>query len=120
VRFAFFLRQHHTRDIMTGVKPEVIQKQHRDESSRLDVIIVGAGLGGLGAAISILLVGHNVHILESTPEIGEIGAGIQCLPNSSRVLISWGLEEYLSKHATSPRLQHDRLEGQQDKRYGFP
>ncbi|KAI8940516.1 hypothetical protein NX059_004193 [Plenodomus lindquistii] len=89
---------------MAPGKPPIIQKQQRDESSKLDVIIVGAGLGGLGAAISILLAGHNVHILESTSEIGEIGAGIQCLPNSSRVLISWGLEEYLSRHATRPRL----------------
>jgi salicylate hydroxylase len=69
----------------------------------LKVIIVGAGLGGLGAAISILLAGHNVHILEVASEIGEIGAGIQCLPNSSRVLISWGMEAALSRHATRPR-----------------
>lgn len=68
------------------------------------MIIVGAGLGGLGAAISILLAGHSVHILEVAPEIGEIGAGIQCLPNSTRILISWGLEETLSKAATSPRV----------------
>lgn len=67
-------------------------------------MIVGAGLGGLGAAISILLAGHSVEILEVAAEIGEIGAGIQCLPNSTRVLISWGLEERLSKHATTPRL----------------
>ncbi|USP76897.1 FAD/NAD(P)-binding domain-containing protein [Curvularia clavata] len=89
---------------MAPTKPQVIKQQHRDEASKLDVVIVGAGLGGLGAAISILLAGHNVHVLESASEIGEIGAGIQCLPNSSRVLISWGLEEYLAKHATIPRL----------------
>ncbi|KAF1842815.1 FAD/NAD(P)-binding domain-containing protein [Cucurbitaria berberidis CBS 394.84] len=89
---------------MASDKPQVIQKQQRDASSKLDVIIVGAGLGGLGAGISILLAGHNVHILESTAEIGEIGAGIQCLPNASRVLISWGLEGYLSQHSTAPRL----------------
>jgi salicylate hydroxylase len=58
----------------------------------------------LGAAISILLEGHNVQILEVAAEIGEIGAGIQCLPNSTRVLISWGLEDALSKYATTPRL----------------
>jgi salicylate hydroxylase len=74
------------------------------ERLRLQVIIVGAGLGGLGAAISILLAGHSVEILEVAPEIGEIGAGIQCLPNSTRVLTSWGLEERLSEYATSPRL----------------
>jgi salicylate hydroxylase len=68
------------------------------------VLIVGAGLGGLGAALSILLAGHSVQILESTSYIGEIGAGIQCLPNATRILIAWGLEEYLSKHATIPRL----------------
>ncbi|KAH7357369.1 FAD binding domain-containing protein [Pyrenochaeta sp. MPI-SDFR-AT-0127] len=89
---------------MAPSKPQVIQQQQRDASSKLKVIIVGAGLGGLGAAISILLAGHDVHILESAPEIGEIGAGIQCLPNSTRVLISWGMEEYFSQHVTTPRL----------------
>ncbi|KAH9878868.1 hypothetical protein J1614_002303 [Plenodomus biglobosus] len=89
---------------MAAGKPQVIQKEQRDASCKLDVIIVGAGLGGLGAAISILLAGHNVHILESAPEIGETGAGIQCLPNSSRILIALGLEKYLLQHATQPRL----------------
>lgn len=36
------------------------------------VIIVGAGLGGLGAAIAILLAGHTVAILESAAEIAEV------------------------------------------------
>ncbi|KAJ4382603.1 hypothetical protein N0V86_001825 [Didymella sp. IMI 355093] len=89
---------------MAPAKPQVIQQKQRDAVSKLDVIIVGAGLGGLGAAISILLEGHNVQILEVAAEIGEIGAGIQCLPNSTRVLISWGLEDALSKSATTPRL----------------
>ena len=65
--------------------------------------MIGAGLGGLGAAISILLAGHDVTILEAAAQIAEVGAGIQCLPNSSRVLISWGLEEALSAHATMPK-----------------
>ncbi|KAI0022481.1 FAD binding domain-containing protein [Xylariomycetidae sp. FL0641] len=67
------------------------------------VIVVGAGIGGLGAAISILLAGHDVTVLESASEIGEIGAGLQVLPNSSRVLISWGLKDRLVEHATTPR-----------------
>ena len=36
------------------------------------VIVVGAGLGGLGAAIAILLGGHDVTVLESTSEIAEV------------------------------------------------
>ncbi|KAF2682318.1 FAD/NAD(P)-binding domain-containing protein [Lentithecium fluviatile CBS 122367] len=88
---------------MAPAKPAVIQPQQRHADSRLNVIIVGAGLGGLGAAISILLSGHTVTILEAAHEIAEVGAGIQCLPNASRVLISWGMEVALSKHATRPK-----------------
>ncbi|KAF1999290.1 FAD/NAD(P)-binding domain-containing protein [Amniculicola lignicola CBS 123094] len=84
-------------------KPEVLKKQQRAPDDTLDVIIVGAGLGGLGAAISTLLSGHKVHILEAASAIGEVGAGIQCLPNSSRVLISWGLESTLGNYATTPK-----------------
>ncbi|KAI1634067.1 FAD/NAD(P)-binding domain-containing protein [Biscogniauxia mediterranea] len=83
--------------------PKEWQKSVRDPSSQLHVIVVGAGLGALGAAISILLAGHNVTILESVSNIGEIGAGIQVLPNSSRVLYPWGLRNAVSKHANLPR-----------------
>lgn len=41
--------------------------------------------------------------MEAAQEIGEIGAGIQVLPNSSRVLFSWGMEEQLAQHATRPK-----------------
>lgn len=44
-----------------------------------------------------------MHVLEAAPEIAEVGAGIQCLPNSSRVLVSWGMEDALSRHATRPK-----------------
>ena len=42
-------------------------------------------------------------MLESASAIGEVGAGIQVLPNSARVLFSWGLKEALEPHATWPR-----------------
>ncbi|KAI1373301.1 FAD/NAD(P)-binding domain-containing protein [Hypoxylon crocopeplum] len=86
-----------------GSPPTVWQKVERDPSNQLHIVVVGAGLGGLGAAIAILLAGHKVTVLESASEIGEIGAGIQVLPNSSRILISWGLEDKVAKHATMPR-----------------
>ncbi|KAJ4390987.1 hypothetical protein N0V93_004586 [Gnomoniopsis smithogilvyi] len=77
-------------------------KIERDGASKLNVIVVGAGLGGLGAAIAILLAGHNVTVLEAASDIGEVGAGIQVLPNSARVLQSWGLETTLEPYATKP------------------
>ncbi|CBF82416.1 hypothetical protein AN9161.2 [Aspergillus nidulans FGSC A4] len=81
----------------------VAEKQFRHESGKLKIVVVGAGLAGVGATIACLLAGHDVHLLESAKEIGEIGAGIQILPNSSRVLQHWGLEKALMKHATVPR-----------------
>lgn len=72
-------------------------------NSNQQVIVVGAGLGGLGAAISILLAGHDVTVLESASSIGEVGAGIQILPNSFKVLQSWGLEDKLRPFATAPK-----------------
>ncbi|KAL4734663.1 hypothetical protein BDV11DRAFT_50431 [Aspergillus similis] len=81
----------------------IAEKQFRHESGKLKIVVVGAGLAGVGATIACLLAGHSVHLLESAKEIAEIGAGIQVLPNSSRVLQHWGLERALMKHATVPR-----------------
>lgn len=41
-------------------------------------------------------------MLEAASEIGEVGAGIQVLPNSARVLRSWGLRDHLEPYATKP------------------
>lgn len=64
------------------------------------MIIIGAGLGGLGAAIAIRLAGHSVTVLESAREIGEVGAGIQCLPNSTKILRSWDVHGKLASKAS--------------------
>ncbi|EAU30746.1 conserved hypothetical protein [Aspergillus terreus NIH2624] len=82
----------------------VKSKQVREESCKLQILVVGAGLAGLGTAISCSLAGHDVHILEAAQEIREVGAGIQILPNSSRVLQHWGLDEQLKAHMTRPRV----------------
>jgi len=39
---------------------------------RLKITVVGAGLGGLGCAVACLLAGHDVEVLESAAEIGEV------------------------------------------------
>ncbi|KAJ4293248.1 hypothetical protein N0V90_008530 [Kalmusia sp. IMI 367209] len=69
---------------------------------KLRITIVGAGLGGLAAAIALRRRGHTVSILEKAPELGEVGAGIQVPPNSSRLLLKWGLGPYLQGKAIEP------------------
>jgi len=74
----------------------------RKASLILDIIVVGCGLGGLGAAFCLTQAGHRVTIIESSPVIGEVGAGIQVSPNSSRLLRRWGLAKHLDDIAVKP------------------
>lgn len=71
--------------------------------SPLHVVIVGAGLCGLAAAISTLLAGHRVTIVEAVSELKEVGAGLQLTPNGTRLLKSWGIADRLVDSATAPK-----------------
>lgn len=66
------------------------------------VCIVGAGLGGLAAAIGIAKAGHRVTILEQAKVLSEVGAGIQIPPNSSRILKRWGLLDKIEAVSVRP------------------
>ena len=68
----------------------------------LNIIVVGAGLGGLAATHSLAQAGHRVTLLESAPALGDVGAGIQVSPNVSRLLIRWGLGAALAATAVQP------------------
>jgi salicylate hydroxylase len=59
------------------------------------VIIVGAGIGGLTAALALLRRGIDVGVYEQAPELREIGAGVQISANGTRVLFALGLEAEL-------------------------
>ncbi|KAL6243005.1 hypothetical protein RBB50_010105 [Rhinocladiella similis] len=66
------------------------EKQYARAKVSLKVIIIGAGIGGLAAAVSLGKRGHDVRLIEFAPEIQEVGAGIQCAPNMLRMLDRWG------------------------------
>ena len=62
-----------------------------DTTSTSDVIVVGGGIGGLGAALALSRKGLQVRLLESCEEFGEVGAGLQIAPNCTRILDDYGL-----------------------------
>ena len=74
----------------------------------LSVAIVGGGIGGTAAALSLLRSGLDVHIYEQAKELREVGAGIQISPNASRVLHRLGLSDALSEMGVKPRAWHQR------------
>jgi salicylate hydroxylase len=69
------------------------------------VIIVGAGIGGLTAALALLRRGIDVEVYEQAPALGEIGAGVQISANGTRVLHALGLEAGLSACAVEAQLK---------------
>ena len=60
------------------------------------VAIVGAGIGGLIAAIAMHRRDIDVDIYEQSPQIAEIGAGVSLSPNAIKGLRALGLDEQIS------------------------
>lgn len=65
------------------------------------IIVAGAGIGGLAAAIALHALGHDVVVLESAPEILPLGVGINLLPHAAQVLDRHGLLGDLSASAVA-------------------
>ncbi len=57
------------------------------------VVVVGGGIGGLAAALSLARLGVAVSLLEQSTEIAEIGAGLQLAPNAFAALDVLGIGE---------------------------
>ncbi len=73
----------------------------------MHVLVVGSGIAGLAAAISLRRVGHIVHVYERSALSQEIGAAINVPPNASRILIGWGLDPAHHKFVKSRRVTYN-------------
>ncbi len=73
------------------------------------IIIAGAGIGGIVAALSLLQRGFDVDLYEQATDLQEIGAGVQISANGSRVLCALGLEAAMTGIASIPLGKEVRL-----------
>jgi 2-polyprenyl-6-methoxyphenol hydroxylase-like FAD-dependent oxidoreductase len=67
------------------------------------IIVVGAGIGGLAAAIGLRRAGHDVTILERSPRLEGIGAGLVLFENAMRALDRLGVRRAVAAQGARGR-----------------
>ncbi len=77
---------------MTGTADNLKTKNH--------VVIVGAGIAGLTAALALAGKGFKITLCERTESLSEVGAGLQLSPNATRLLKRIGVLDTLLANAT--------------------
>ncbi|MFZ2652607.1 MAG: 3-hydroxybenzoate 6-monooxygenase [Burkholderiaceae bacterium] len=82
------------------------------EDSLAPVLVAGGGIGGLAAALALARLGLAVTVLEQSPRIGEIGAGIQLGPNAFAAFDALGVGPRMRDMAvyTDELVMHDALD----------
>src|SRR5690242_20857394 len=63
----------------------------------MDVLIIGAGVGGLTLALELHRRGIACRVFEAAPEIRPLGVGINLLPHATKALGALGLLPALEK-----------------------
>jgi salicylate hydroxylase len=96
------------------------------------VLVAGAGIGGLTAALALLRSGIDVEVYEQAPELKEVGAGVQLAANGTRALYALGVGEALAALSCEATGKEVRLWSSGEtwklfdlgavsiERYGFP
>ena len=70
--------------------------------------VIGGGIGGLTAALSLRRAGFEVDVYEQAPELTQIGGGINMGPNAARILRRLGLAAGLDREGIRPLFTHQR------------
>ena len=59
---------------------------------KLNVGVIGGGIGGMSVPIALRRAGHDVVIYERSDFAGEVGASVSCAANGTRWLHEWGVD----------------------------
>jgi salicylate hydroxylase len=74
----------------------------------LRIAVIGGGIGGLTAALSLHRAGFEVEVYEQAPALTHIGGGINMGPNAARILMRLGLSKGLLREGVRPLNTHQR------------
>ena len=86
----------------------------------MQVVIAGAGIGGLCAAIALTKVGFEVEVIERAPALTEVGAGIQLSPNAVKGLAGLGVAEAVLAMSSQPQTLEMRIGKTGEKVFSIP
>ncbi|NKZ09768.1 NAD(P)-binding protein [Mycolicibacterium septicum DSM 44393] len=81
----------------------------------MEIAIIGAGLGGLAAAVALQHHGHRPVVYDKTRELGEVGGPLGISPQTLRLLDQWNIVDAFNEISSATRYfenldQHGRLE----------
>ncbi|MFT6489892.1 MAG: salicylate hydroxylase [Parvibaculaceae bacterium] len=86
----------------------------------MDVLIAGAGMGGLTAALAVHKQGMTPHVFEQSADIKEVGAGLQIGPNGSHVLRALDVLDSIAARAFRPQAAEMRFGPTGQQIFCFP
>jgi len=95
------------------------------------IVVAGAGIGGLTAALALAEAGFRVVVLDQAERLEQTGAGLQLSPNAARILLALRLRERLEPTIVAPtairimaangkEILRVPLGEQAERRYGAP
>ena len=84
------------------------------------MLIVGAGMGGLTAALAVHSQGFTPHVFEQSKQIEEVGAGLQIGPNGSHVLRALDVLDPIAARAFRPQAAEMRFGPTGQQIFSFP
>lgn len=86
----------------------------------MDVLIAGAGMGGLTAALAVHSQGFTPHVFEQSPEVKEVGAGLQIGPNGCHVLRALDVLRPIAARSFRPQAAEMRFGPTGRQVFSFP